>query len=91
MGPEKTDDSVKPWMSPSVVKTYKQLYFKIIKAENIPKMDTLGTTDGYLKIQLDSTSKVKTKVDTMKNKKIEWDQEVLVPVELPSTKDDLDF
>ena len=35
-------------MPPSIKKQYKQLYFKIFKAENLPKMDRFGTIDAYI-------------------------------------------
>ena len=35
-------------MPSSIKKQYKQMYFKIFKAEKLPKMDRFGTIDAYL-------------------------------------------
>lgn len=45
----------KPWMPASVAKSYKQLFFRFIKAEELPLMDkvggfALGTIDAYIMI-----------------------------------------
>jgi hypothetical protein len=36
-------------MPPSIRKVYKQLKLRFIKAERLPKMDTLGTIDAFIK------------------------------------------
>jgi len=91
LGTDKEVNAKKPWMPTNVVKKYKQFYFKLIKAENLPVMDTFGTIDAFIKFELDKKSKVKTKVVKMRNSVVNWNQELLVPVELPVTKDSLDF
>lgn len=78
-------------MPANVVKKYKQFYFKIIKAEHLPCMDTFGTIDAYIKFEMDKKSKVKTKVVKMEDNLVEWNQEILVPIELPNNKDNLIF
>lgn len=46
-GLDNTDgDSV--MMPASIKKQYKQLYFRIFKAEKLPKMDRFGTIDAYI-------------------------------------------
>ena len=89
-GTDKDAPKRKPWMPPSVQKKYKQLYFKFLRAENIPKMDTFGTTDGYIFLDFKG-DKLRTKVDTMKDDIITWNQEMLIPLELPNSNDKLEF
>lgn len=49
---EKSGKTGKPWMPPSVEKLYKQLYMRFLKAENLPIMDTFGTIDAYIYVEL---------------------------------------
>ena len=58
LGTEKEANSKAPWIPTSIVKQYKQFYFKFIKAENLPVMDTFGTIDAYIYFELDKKSKI---------------------------------
>ena len=91
MGSDKEVSSKKPWMPTNIEKQYKQFYFKFIRAENLPIMDTFGTIDAYIYHELNKTSKVKTRVYTMKDNEVIWNQEILIPVELPFTNDAIVF
>jgi hypothetical protein len=42
----------------------------------------MGTIDAYVKLTYNNT-KLKTKVYTMKDNRVEWFQEMLIPVTLP--------
>ena len=80
-------------MPASVQKEYKQLYFKFIKAEHLPIMDGGpfgGTIDAYIYID-HMGSKLKTKVVTMKDDLVDWDEEFLMPLELPASNDLITF
>ena len=45
---------------------------RFLIAENLPKMDTfMGTIDAYVKLTY-GDSKLKTKVYTMKDNRVEW-------------------
>ena len=53
MGTDPKAADKKPWMPASVSKSYKQLFFRFIKAEELPMMDkvggfSLGTIDAYV-------------------------------------------
>jgi hypothetical protein len=91
LGSEKVVNAKKPWMPTNVVKNYKQFYFKVIRANNLPLMDTFGTIDAFIKYQMNSKSKVKTKVVKMKDNLVIWNQEILIPIELPTSKDHINF
>ena len=59
----------KPWMPASVKKSYKQLFFRFLRAEQLPIMDKIagfatGTIDAYVKIDY-MGNKLKTEVVTM--------------------------
>ena len=77
-------------MPPSVEKRYKQLYFKFIKAENLPKMDMFGTIDAYIYLN-HKDDNLRTKTVTMEETTVQWNQEMLIPLELPSSNDKLEF
>jgi hypothetical protein len=47
MGTDPLASKRKPWMPASVQKRYKQLVFKIIKAEELPRMDLGGLVGNY--------------------------------------------
>lgn len=69
------------------------MYFKFIKAEHLPIMDRGplgGTIDAYIYIEY-MGSKLKSKVVTMKDNLVEWDQEFLLPLELPASNDIITF
>ena len=64
-GIDNTDgDSV--MMPASIKKNYKQLYFRIYKAEKLPKMDRFGTIDAYMSTTFFKQT-LKTEVVTMKD------------------------
>jgi Ca2+-dependent lipid-binding protein len=77
-------------MPASVQKVYKQLYFKFIKAEHLPIMDLMGTIDAYIYLEYNG-SKIRTKTYTMKDNLVIWNQEILIPLELPASNDTLVF
>ncbi len=78
-------------MPSSVKKQYKQIYIRIFRAENLPIMDKVifgeGSIDAYLVMKY-CKNKLKTKVVTMVDKRVDWMEEMLIPVEIP-TKDDI--
>jgi hypothetical protein len=52
-------------------------------AENLPIMDSMfGTIDAYVKLTF-GDSKLKTRVYKMKDNRVEWFQEMLIPVTIP--------
>ncbi len=60
-------------------------------AEDLPIMDKPllygeGSIDAYIVVKYGST-KMKTSVFTMKNKICEWNEEMLVPIEIPTIDD----
>jgi Ca2+-dependent lipid-binding protein len=60
-------------------------------AENLPIMDTMfGTIDAYVKLTY-AGSKLKTKVYKMKDNRVEWFQEMKIPVTYPILDDKLKF
>ena len=77
-------------MPASVEKRYKQLYLKFIKAEHLPIMDTFGTIDAYIYLEHNG-SKIRTRTVTMKDNLVQWDQEMLIPLELPASRDIIKF
>ena len=81
-----------PWMPSSVQKNYKQLYIKFIKGMHLPIMDIGGTIDAFVFIN-HLGNKIQTKVDTMdaESKTSVWNQEILIPLEMPISNDNLTF
>jgi len=77
-------------MPASIKKQFKQLYFRIFKAEKLPKMDTFGTIDAYLQTTFFKQS-LKTNVVTMKDNLVQWDQEMLLPIQWPVASNRLVF
>lgn len=74
------DDSAATVLMPaSIKKQYKQLYFRIIRGEKLPKTDTFGTIDAYIKTTFNSKT-IKTDVIKMKDDLVQWDQEMLLPI-----------
>ena len=71
------DDNI--LMPASIKKQYKQLYFRIFKAEKLPKMDRFGTIDAYISTSFFKQT-LKTEVVTMKDNLVQWDQEILLPI-----------
>jgi hypothetical protein len=101
MGTDKDSAKYKPWMPASVQKKYKQLSMKFIKAEYLPQMDVNLFSDAigdpYIWINHMGT-KMKTATKLMERdgenpwaKAVTWDQEVLLPIELPLANDNLKF
>ena len=89
MGDDKEYAKIKPLMPTSVKKKYKQLFIRLFRAENLPKMDTMfGTIDAYAVLKF-GKFKLKTKVIKMEGGKVDWMQEMLVPVEIPIKDDKL--
>lgn len=85
-----------PWKTPNIKTTFKQFYFKFIKGVGLPRTDTImGTIDAYIYYEKSSKIKLKTKVskgvDVDGNLVSEWNQEMLIPVELPNSNDDITF
>jgi hypothetical protein len=70
-GVDDTDSST-IMMPPSIKKQYKQLYFRIFKAEKLPKMDRFGTIDAYIETTY-FKNKLKTTVITAKENLVQWD------------------
>ena len=89
-GTDKDAVNRKPWMAASVQTQYKQLFFKFIKATNLPQMDTFGTIDAYVYLEWNK-SKLRTETVTMKDNLIEWKQEMMIPLELPASNDEIAF
>lgn len=77
-------------MPPSIKKQYKQLYFRIFKAEKLPIMDTFGTIDAYIETVF-FKQKLKTSVVTMKDNLVAWDQEMWLPIQWPVASNRLVF
>ena len=78
-----------PLISPSIKKSYKQICLRLFIAENLPKMDNLlGTIDAYCKLKWNG-NKLKTRVYKQKDNRVEWFQEMLIPLELPIKDDKL--
>lgn len=75
-GIDKTDEEF--ILTPPSIKTdYYQVKFRFFKAENLPKMDTFGSIDAYIKTTY-LKKKIKTSVVTQKNNELFWDEEIWV-------------
>lgn len=85
-----TSDGDNVMMPASIKKNYKQLHFRVIRGEKLPKTDTFGSIDAYVMTQFNK-QKLKTKTVTMKDKSVEWNQEFLLPLQFPSANDRLIF
>jgi hypothetical protein len=71
-------------MPTSIKPDFFQLKFRFFKGEKLPIMDTalfggVGSIDAYIFCQ-HLNQKLKTKVYTMKNETVWWNQEFLIPV-----------
>mmetsp|Transcript_20973 Transcript_20973/g.32505 ORF Transcript_20973/g.32505 Transcript_20973/m.32505 type:complete len:203 (+) Transcript_20973:581-1189(+) len=90
MGTDKDFAGKKPMMPSSVKKHYKQLFLRFYRAENLPIMDTAligeGSIDAYAILKY-GQGKLKTKVITMEDKRVDWMQEMLVPIQIPIRDD----
>jgi C2 domain len=74
-------------MPPQMKPEFYQLRFRFFKAEKLPIMDAAlfgsgGSIDAYIMCNY-LNQKLKTKVVTMKNEFLFWNQEFLIPVQLP--------
>ena len=93
-------------MPASVQKKYKQLCMKFIKAEFLPQMDTemIGSKghigDAYIyinhsgaKLRTTTLDMIKDETNTKKivSKPVIWNEEFMLPLELPVSNDDLQF
>ena len=79
----------KPILPASVKRDYKQLHLRLFRVVDLPKMDTfMGTIDAYGVVKVGG-QKLKTKVDTMKDNLVVWNQEMLIAVTLPVIDDKL--
>ena len=60
-----------------------QLFFRIFKAEKLPKMDTFGTIDAFISTNFFNQT-LKTNVVNGKDNKgdltVQWDEEILLPI-----------
>jgi hypothetical protein len=80
-------------MPSSIKKQYKQLYFRIFRGEKLPKMDGFiggGSIDAYICTSFFKQT-LKTTVIKMKDNCVNWDQEMLLPVQWPVASDRLVF
>jgi hypothetical protein len=79
-------------MPTSIKKEYKQLHLRLYGAEHLPKMDYqligTGSIDAYVKFKSGKRT-LKTRVVTQKDGRVVWNQELLLPVELPLKQDRL--
>lgn len=89
-------------MPASVQKKYKQLSMKIIKAEFLPQMDwvAFGSDhfgDAYVFYSSKGAKLRTTTLDMLQDgnkttcKPVEWNEEMLIPLELPISNDTLTF
>lgn len=79
----------KPILPASVKRNYKQLYLRLFRVVDLPRMDTfMGTIDAYGVVKVGGR-KLKTKVDTMKDNLVVWNQEMLIAITLPVIDDRL--
>jgi hypothetical protein len=90
MGTEKDFSEKAPLMPSSVKKTYKQIFLRVFRAEDLPIMDTnfirASSIDAYIVMKY-GTNKLKTKVVTMQEKKVDWMEQMMIPVEIPTRND----
>jgi len=80
-GIDRTDKEVM-LLPPHITMHYYQFKFRLIKAEYLPKMDTIGTCDAFVKVNYLGKS-CKTSVVTMKDNQVMWRQEIWLPVQAP--------
>jgi len=69
-------------LPPHISMKYYQLKFRLIKAEKLPKMDTFGTCDAFVKVNYLGKS-IKTSVVTQKKEQLYWAQEIWLPMQYP--------
>lgn len=81
LGLDRTDKEVM-LLPPYISMKYYQMKFRLIKAENLPKMDTFGTCDAFVKVNYLGKT-IKTSVVQQKNDQVFWGQEIWIPVHAP--------
>lgn len=94
MGTPKDAEAKPPIMPASAKREYKQLYFRLYRGTDLPKLDFQligqGTIDAYVKI-LYRGQKLKTKVIKQEENKVDWMAECLIPVPVPSSHNKLEL
>lgn len=75
-------------MPASIKKTYKQLSVSILEAWGLPKMDTFGTIDAYVKLNYNGHL-YKTAVVNPKNGVATFNETFQIPLQWPTSKDGL--
>ena len=75
-------------MPAQIKKEFKQLYLRFVQAKKLPKMDTWGTIDAYIKTTFQG-KKMKTKTVTAKNDITLIEQEFWLPIQWPLASDRL--
>lgn len=86
----------KPLMPQSVKNIYKQMHFQYFKAEDLPIMDKRvmlpdGTIDAYIEMNHSGQSLKSDVIKMDKHNVVEWNQEMLIPIELPIKEDKISF
>ena len=66
-------------MPAQIKKEFKQLKIRFIQADKLPKMDTFGTIDAYIKGKFQG-KKIRTKAVTAKNSVCAIEQEFWLPI-----------
>jgi hypothetical protein len=81
-----SDESI--LMPSSIKKEYKQLSISIVEAQDLPKMDTLGSIDAYVQLVYND-HKYKTKVVNPKSGVCTFQQTFQIPLQWPTSKNSL--
>lgn len=81
LGVDRTDKEI-ILLPPSISLKYYQLKFRLIKAQNLPKMDTFGTCDAFVKVKYLGKT-ITTSVVKQQNNEVYWGQEIWIPVQAP--------
>ena len=95
MGTDKELNEKKPLLPASIKKVYKTLTLRFFRAEGLPVMDSnflrKNSIDAYWKLEAGKKSKMKlkTSVVTQVDNVAEWNEEFLIPIELPVRNDKL--
>ena len=93
MGTDKELNEKKPLVSASIKKEYKVVTMRFFVAEGLPVMDSnflrKNSIDAYLKLKY-GKKKLKTQVYTQADGRVIWNEEFLIPVELPIRNDKLE-
>ena len=75
-------------MPAQIKKEFKQLKIRFVQAEKLPKMDTFGTIDAYIKGKFQG-KKIRTVAVTAKNDVCAIEQEFWLPIQWPLASDRL--